>query len=226
MEIIYGKSPFWDEKMKSGLFREKIGELHICSNNPEVIINDLKKAFRTNLDVQQFKLSDLDILIWVIEDEPELLQITFNSKYSHEINQGMLESIIKILKNYNGLVEEIKIFRDCEMDCGRVRDYLTSLFSGDIVENTIENTSRLCFVDSNTYLGDGQIKEMIDQLELLLFTEIVNKKIRVNGKAGVLKEVNDPYGRFGFYERGVKKNYVFLSLVQKMGAKTIRELIY
>lgn len=226
MKVIYAKSPFWDEKMNSGLFREKTTELHIRSKNLELIKTNLKKSYRTNLDVEHFKLSDLDILIWIIDEEPDLLQVTLSGKYSYERTQRMVESIIAAMKNPEGVVQEVIIFRDCEIDSCRVKDFLTSLFSGDVVENTIENTYRLCLVDSNTYLGDRQIKEMIDQLELLLFTEVVNKKIRVNGKAGVLKEVNDPYGRFCFFERGVKKNYVFLSLVQKMGTKTIRELIY
>ena len=226
MEILYAKSPFWDEKMISGLFREKIGELHIRSDNLELIMNDLKNNFRTNLDVTPYKLSDLDILLWIIDEEPGVLQITFNSQNSAELTRGMLDSMIELLKKQDDPVKEIKIFRDCVIDSSRVKDFLCSLFFGDSVENIIEHTSRLCLVDSNTYLNDETIKEMVDQLETLLFEEIVNKKIRVNGKVGVLKVVNDPYGRFGFFERGVKKNYVFLSLVQKMGTKTIRELIY
>jgi hypothetical protein len=67
---------------------------------------------------------------------------------------------------------------------------------------------------------------MIDQLESRLFEEILNKKVRVNGKSGILKEVNSTYDRFGFYESGARKNYVFLSLVQKMGTRTIRELVH
>lgn len=226
MEVNYLKTAFWDEKMKSGLFRERIGEIQIHGTPLEPVMAVLNQHFKTNLSGEQYNLSGLDILIWTNSDEPDSFQITLDENYSLEQSHTILAKITEALNKHHEMVKEIKISRDCEIDPARVKDFLVSLYSDDWVESTIRSIPKLCLIDANTYLSDNQIKEMIDQLESQLFEEIVNKKVRVNGKSGILKEVNSFYGRFGFFETGVKKNYVFLSLVQKMGARTIRELVY
>lgn len=226
MDIIYEKVAHFDEEMKSGLMREKLGEIQIEGEYLERPIVALKQQFRTNLNAEKQKLIDLDLLIWPSDDEEDLnsFQITLGDHCSFEQNQTITEGILEIMKKYQEEVQSVRIFRSCEVDRSRVEEFLITLNDGDVFENTLENVAKLCFIDSGTYLSSSHITQMIDKLERILFEEIVNRKIRVNGKEGVLKEVNGNYGRYGFFERGVRKNYVGLSLVQKMGTRTIREL--
>jgi hypothetical protein len=226
MDISYVKTLDFDKKINSGLMRENFGEIHIAGKQLEPIIAALRYHFRTNLNVEKQRLADLDFLIWYTDDQENanLFQITLSDSYSFKQNQTIIERILEIMKNYPGAVQSVRIFKICEIDRSRVEELLIALNNGDVFENISENVSKLCLIDSETYLSDTHITQMIDKLERILFEEIVNRKIRVNGKEGILKEVNGNYFRYGFFERGVRKNYVGLSLVQKMGARTIREL--
>lgn len=212
MDIIYEKAAHFDEEMKSGLMREKFGEIQIEGEHLE----------RPMITLKQHS----DFLIWRSDDEEDSnsFEITLSDHYSFEQNQAIIKRILEMMKNYQDEVQTVRIFRSCEVDRLRVEEFLISLNNGDVFENIMENVSKLCFIDSGTYLSSSHITQMIDKLERILFEEIVNRKIRVNGKEGVLKEVNGNYERYGFFKRGVRKNYVGLSLVQKMGTKTIREL--
>lgn len=226
MDVIYEKAAHFDEEMKSGLMKEKFSEVHIMGNDLERLRVTLMQNFKTNSNTEKQSLADLDLFIWPSEDigDLEAFQITLNDHYSFAKNQAVVEHILEMMRNYPEYVHSIRIFRNCELDLARVEELLVTLNNGDVFENILENISKLCFIDSGTYLSKNHITQMIDKMERILFEGIVNRKIRVNGKEGVLKEVNGDYARFGFFERGVRKNYVSLSLVQKMGARTIRKL--
>lgn len=226
MDVIYEKAEHFDEEVKSGLMKEKFSEVHIAGNNLERLRVTLKQNFKTNADTEKQSLADLDFFIWPSDNigDLEVFQITLNDHYSFAKNQAVVEHILEMLGNYPKCVHSVRIFRDCELDLARVEELLVTLNNGDVFENILENISKLCFIDSGTYLSKNYITQMIDKFERILFEGIVNRKIRVNGKEGVLKEVNGDYARFGFFERGVRKNYITLSLVQKMGARTIRKL--
>ena len=147
-----------------------------------------------------------------------------NDSYSSDQRASTVQRILEILNDYHENVQVVRITRDSEIDPLLVEQLLTTLQDGDVIENVIGNISKLCFIDSETCRRNERIAMMIDEFEDVLFKELVNRKIRVNGKGGVIREVNGTWNRYGFFETGVKKNYINLSLVEKMGARKIRSL--
>ncbi len=228
LKVIYEKLANFDEDMRSGLMKEKLGEIKIRAKDITPILLTLNKSFKTSLNTQ--KTSEVEFFVWLPNDELSeeekigFFNITLNDTYTFEKNMSLMNQIINSMKAHAGNVCWVKITRDCEVDRERVEQFLRGLKKGDVFENILENISRLCVIDSETYNSNVRIAQMIGEFEEVLFEELVNKKIRVNGKGGVLKEVHGDCGRYGFFVRGVRKNYVCLSLVQKMGARTIREL--
>lgn len=228
IKVIYEKSSTFDEDMKSGLMKEKQGEIKIEAKDVTPILITLNKCFKTSLNTK--KASEFDLFIWPPEDESSndneigSFHITVKDNYSFEKSLPLVNQILSRMNDHVGNVRFVKIMRDCEVDPSRVEQFLNNLKNGDVTENILDNISRLCVIDSETYNSNAKIAQMIDEFEEILFAELVNKKIRVNGKGGILKEVNGNYGRYGFFERGVRKNYACLSLVQKMGARTVREI--
>jgi hypothetical protein len=225
MEIIYKKSARYKEELKSGLMREKYVEMYIKGREITFLLNALNKSFKTNLSVKDVQFADLDLLIWPPDEEgdPNSIHITLNDRYTSSESEAVVLKILEQMKENEHFVEVVRITCDCEVDSSRVEYFLRGLKDGDVFENILENVSRMCFIDWKTYQSNERIAQMIDEFEEILFAELVNKKIRVNGKSGVLKEVQGDC-RYGFYERGVRKDYDCLSLVQKIGAKTIREI--
>lgn len=228
LKVIYEKLANFDEDMHSGLMKEKLGEIKIRAMDITPLLTTLNKCFKTSLNTQ--KASEVDLFIWLPDDdltEEEKIgffSFTLNDTNTFEKNMSLMNQMLNSLKAHVGNVCWVKITRDCEVDRERVEQFLRGLKKGDVFENILENISRLCVIESETYNGNVNIAQMIDEYEGILFKELLNKKIRVNGKSGVLREVNGDCGRYGFFERGVRKNYVYLSLVQKMGARTIREI--
>lgn len=228
LKIIYEKSANFDEDMRSGLMKEKLGEIIINAENITPILSTLNKNFKTSLNTQ--KSSDADLFIWLSHDELRneegivSFTITLNNNDFFEKSLSLVNQIIHSMNAHAGNVCWVKITRDCEVDRDRVEQFLNGLKNGDVFENILESVSKLCVIDSETYNSNTKIAQLIDEYEEVLFEGIVNNKIQVNGKGGVLREVQGDCGRFGFFERGVRKNYITLSLVQKMGARTIREL--
>lgn len=225
MEIIYDTVAHFEEEMKSGLMREKLSEIHMIAWDIHPLIKTLNKSFKTNLNVGEVNFSELDLLIWPPdeESEPNSFQITLNEHFSSVEREVIIKQILARMNEHPENVEQIRITRDCEVDLTRVECLLNKIKDGDVFENILENIPKLCFIDAKTYQSKEIISQMIDEFEEILFEELINKKIRVNGKAGMLKEVQGDC-RYGFFERGVRKDYACLSLVQKMGAKTIRQI--
>ena len=225
MEIIYDMVAHFEEEMKSGLMREKLSEIHMIARDIHPLIKTLNKSFKTNLNVGEVNFSELDLLIWLPdkESDPNSFQITLNGHFSSVESDTLAKRILDRIKEHNENVEQIKITRDCEIDLTRVECLLSEIKDGDIFENILDNIPKLCFIDSKTYQSKETISQMIDEFEEILFEALVNKKIRVNGKAGMLKTVQGDC-RYGFFERGVRKDYVCLSLVQKIGTRTIRQI--
>ena len=225
MEIIYDMVAHFEEEMKSGLMREKLSEIHMIARDIHPLIETLNKSFKTNLNSEGVNFSELELLIWLPDEEsdPNSFQITFSGHFSFIESDALAKQILDRMKEHTENVEQIRITRDCEVDLSRVECLLNEIKDGDVFENILEKIPKLCFIDSKTYLSKERISKTIDEFEEILFEELVNKKIRVNGKAGILKEVQGDC-HYGFFERGVRKDYACLSLVQKMGAKTIRQI--
>lgn len=226
MNVIYEKTAHFDEEMKSGLMKEKFGEIYLEGQNLNVLASVLNEHFRTNLNTEGQKLSDLDLLIWanVNEENGNSLELMVNDSYPSAQRANIVKRILDILNDYQDNVQVVRITRDSEIDPALVEQLLTTIQDGDVAENVIASIPKLCFIDSETYRRNERIATMIDEFEDVLFQELVNRKIRVNGQAGVLREVKGTWNRYGFFETGVKKNYVNLSLMQKMGTRTIRSL--
>lgn len=225
MEIIYDRAAHFEEEMKSALMREKFAEIHIIGRDIQPLLDTLNKSYKTNLSVEGINFSELELLIWLPDEEsdPNSFQITLNEQFSFAETEALIKEILNRMKEHSENVKQIRITCDCEIDATRVERLLYGIKDGDVFENILGNIPKLCFIDSKTYQSKEGISQMIDEFEVILFEELVNKKIRVNGKAGILKEVQGRC-RYGFFERGVKKDYACLSLVQKVGAKTIREI--
>lgn len=225
MEIIYDRAAHFEEEMKSGLMREKYAEVHIIGRDIQPLVDTLNKSYKTNLSVEGVNFSELELLVWLPDEEsdPNSFQITLNEHYSFAESEAILKEILDQMKEHSENVKQIRITCNCEIDLTRVEQLLDEINDGDVFESILENIPKLCFIDSKTYLSKKEISQTIDEFEEILFEELVNKKFRVNGKAGTLKEVQG-HCRYGFFERGVRKDYTCLSLVQKVGAKTIRQI--
>lgn len=226
MEVIYEQTAQFNAKMKSGLMKEKCSAIHIKGKNIDSLIVALNDSFKTNLNVEGQKFDDCDILIWRndYDDNSDCFQITVNDKYSSAENHAIVKRIIEIMNTQAKNVQWVRISRNCAVDPLLVEQFLMTLQDGDVFENILEKISKFGLIDSGILHSNERSAQMIDEFESILFAGIVNKKIRVNGKEGILKEVNGNWGRYGFFETGVKKNYAGLSLGQKMGTRTIREL--
>jgi hypothetical protein len=204
LKIIYEKSANFDEYMRSGLMKETLGEIKISAEDITPLLRTLNNNFKTSLNTQ--KSSDVELFIWLAHDE--LLSeekivsfdITFNNNYNFEKNLSLVNQIIHSINAHAGNVYWVKVTRDCEVDRDRVEQFLNGLKNGDVFENILENVSKLCVIDSETYTSNTKIAKMIDEYEEILFKELVNKKIRVNGKGGALREVQGDCGRYGFFE--------------------------
>lgn len=226
MDIIYEKSSHFDERMASGLMREKYSEIQVECREVVPILEALKKRFKTNLTPGDVSFSSLELLIWLPDEEgnPNAFQITFNERLMRTEGERLIQVLLAEFKEHADSLKGIRVLRDCELNPPRVEKFLGELLKGDIFENVLENIPKLSIIDSETYQGNPEISQKIDELENAFFEELVDKRIRVNGKGGILRKVHGDYGRYGFFERGVRKNYVCLSLVQKMGTRTIREI--
>lgn len=226
MDVIYDKVARFDEKMDSGLMEEKYSQIQIESWDSAPLLDSLNTRFKTNLNAGGIQISNLELLIWLPDEEgdPNSFQVTINDRYSLGESATIVKEILTQLTKHAEIIKRIRVSRDCEVDSSRVEQFLLDLQEGDVFENILENISKLCLIDSETYNNNKRIALMIDEMEKILFEELVNRKIRVNGKGGILREVPKERGHYGFFERGVRKNYMSLSLVQKMGAKTIREI--
>lgn len=228
MNVVYEKTAHFDEEMKSGIMKEKLGEICIKGQNLNALVSVLNENFKTNQNTEGQKFSDLDLIIWANANEANCksCDIMVNEIYSSDQRSSTEKRILEILNDYPDNIQVVRITRDSEIDSSLVEQLLITFQDGDVIENVIGNIPKLCFIDSETYRRNERITMMIDKFEDVLFKELVNRKIRVNGKGGVIREVNGTWSRYGFFETGVKKNYVNLSLVEKMGAKTIRSLVF
>lgn len=226
MDIIYERSSHFDEQMASGLMREKYSGIQVECWEVVPILEALKKRFKTNLTPGDVPFSSLELLIWLPDEEgdPNAFEITFNEQLVRTEGARLIQCLQDEFKEHADSLKRVRILRDCELNPPCVEKFLRGLLEGDIFENVLENISKLSIIDSETYQGNPRISQIIDELEDAFFEGLADKRIRVNGKGGILREVHGDYGRYGFFERGVRKNYVCLSLVQKMGTRTIREL--
>lgn len=228
MKVIYDTTMDFEEEMNSGLMQEKYGAIKVVAQDAEVIqavVKTIEENFKTNMGREKLPIKELEFLIWLSDEDEESLEMTLNEHHSLAKNNTLVRKLLKLITEYENVVEEVRITRDCEINPNRVEKLLNDIDEADIFENILEQIPKLCFIDSQTYLSKEEITRKVDKLEGLLFEELVDKKIRVNGKPGVLKRV-DGNCRYGFFERGVRKEYVCLSLVQKVGARTIHDLSF